>query len=92
MTWDLLALADWLKDHRVTRGHGEHRGLLEAGLNLLEDEFRVWVVNAHHMKAVPGRKTDVEGRWANGFADLLRQRFLAVPASFRTGPSRNCGN
>ena len=42
--------------------------------NLLEDEFRVWVVNAHHMKAVPGRKTDVKD--AEWIADLLRHGLL----------------
>jgi len=28
--------------------------------NLLEDRFEVLVVNAHHLKQVPGRKTDVK--------------------------------
>ena len=42
--------------------------------NLLEDEFSVWVVNAHHMKAVPGRKTDVKD--AEWIADLLRHGLL----------------
>jgi transposase len=38
--------------------------------NLLEDTFEVLVVNAHHIKAVPGRKTDL--RDAQWITDLLR--------------------
>ena len=75
MTRDLLALADWLKDHRVTHVAMESTGVYwKPVYNLLEDEFRVWVVNAHHMKAVPGRKTDVKD--AEWIADLLRHGLL----------------
>ena len=38
--------------------------------NLLEGGFEVLVLNAHHIKVVPGRKTDV--RDAEWIADLLR--------------------
>ena len=75
MTRDLLALADWLKDHRVTHVAMESTGVCwKPVYNLLEDEFSVWVVNAHHMKAVPGRKTDVKD--AEWIADLLRRGLL----------------
>ena len=75
MSRDLLALADWLKDHRVTHVAMESTGVYwKPVYNLLEDEFRVWVVNAHHMKAVPGRKTDVKD--AEWIADLLRHGLL----------------
>ena len=75
MTRDLLALADWLKDHRVTHVAMESTGVYwKPVYNLLEDEFSVWVVNAHHMKAVPGRKTDVKD--AEWIADLLRHGLL----------------
>src|SRR4030095_8590413 len=42
--------------------------------NLLEDEFTLLLVNARHIKAVPGRKTDVKDcEW---LADLLRHGLL----------------
>ncbi len=42
--------------------------------NLLEDEFAVLLANAQHVKAVPGRKTDVKD--AEWLADLLRHGLL----------------
>ena len=75
MTKELLALADWLKDHRVTHVAMESTGVYwKPVYNLLEEEFTVMVVNAHHMKAVPGRKTDVKD--AEWIADLLRHGLL----------------
>jgi transposase len=42
--------------------------------NLLEDDFEILVVNAHHLKTVPGRKTDVkDSEW---IADLLQHGLL----------------
>lgn len=71
MTNDLLVLADWLAEHRVTHVAMESTGVYWKPLyNLLEDDFTVMVVNAHHIKAVPGRKTDVKD--AEWIADLLR--------------------
>lgn len=42
--------------------------------NLLEHEFSAWVVNARHLKTVPGRKTDVKD--AEWIAELLRHGLL----------------
>ena len=57
----LLALGDWLEAAEVeTGGDGGHRRVLEAGLALLEDRFELMLVNARHVKQVPGRKTDVQ--------------------------------
>jgi transposase len=39
---------------------GGHGRLLEARLLLLEDDFELLLVNAQHVKNVPGRKTDVQ--------------------------------
>ena len=79
MTKDLLALADWLAGHRVTQVAMESTGVYwKPVYNILEDEFSVMVVNARHMKAVPGRKTDVKSLPRTGYgdaewiADLLR--------------------
>lgn len=42
--------------------------------NLLEQGFELLVVNAKHIKAVPGRKTDIKD--AEWIADLLRHGLL----------------
>src|SRR5579863_8000414 len=44
--------------------------------NLLEGDFEILVVNAHHIKAVPGRKTDVKD--AEWIADLLSHGLLSA--------------
>ena len=38
--------------------HGVHRRRLETGVYLLEDDLECWLLNAHHRRNVPGRKTD----------------------------------
>ncbi len=70
-TQELLALSDWLGAHGCT-----HVGIESTGEywkpvhNLLEGSFEVWLLNARHVKAVPGRKTDVgDAQW---LAELLR--------------------
>jgi len=72
MTRDLLALADWLLAQRVTHVAMESTGVYWKPIyNLLEPlELTAWVVNAQHIKAVPGRKTDVKD--AEWIADLVR--------------------
>lgn len=79
MYGDLLGLADWLKEHGITHVAMESTGVYwKPVYNLLEGEFEVMVVNAHHIKTVPGRKTDVKD--AEWIADLLRHGL--VRASF----------
>ena len=71
MTQDLLALSEWLERWGVTHVAMESPGVYWKPLfNLLEDTFEVLVVNAHHIKTVPGRKTDM--RDAEWIADLLQ--------------------
>jgi len=71
MTADLLKLGDWLQERRVTHVAMESTGVYwKPVYNLLEGEFSVLIVNAQHIKAVPGRKTDVKD--AEWIADLLR--------------------
>jgi transposase len=75
MTKDLLALSAWLVEHQVTQVGMESTGVYwKPVYNLLEDGFKVQVVNAQHIKAVPGRKTDVKD--AEWIADLLRHGLL----------------
>ena len=90
MTPDILALADWLAAHEVTHVAMESTGVYWKPIwNLLEDSFNLLLVNARHVKAVPGRKTDV--RDCEWLADLLRHGLL-TGASSRTGRSASCGN
>jgi transposase len=71
MTDDLLQMADWLQESGVSHVAMESTGVYWKPIyNLLEGhELSVLVVNAQHIKAVPGRKTDVKD--AEWIADLL---------------------
>lgn len=75
MTADLLALDEWLRSLQI-----EHLALESTGVfwhpvyNLLEDGRTIILVNPQHMRAVPGRKTDVKD--AEWLADLLRHGLL----------------
>ena len=74
-TRQLVALSDWLGEMEVTHVAMESTGVYwKPIVNLMEGLFTVWVVNAHHIKAVPGRKTDVKD--AEWIADLLRHGLL----------------
>jgi len=75
MTADLLALADWLSEEGCTHVAMESTGVYWKPIyNLLEGQFELLVVNAQHLKAVPGRKTDVSD--AEWIADLLQHGLL----------------
>jgi transposase len=76
MTDDLEALAGWLEERGVTHVAMESTGVFwKPVYNVLETfELELLVVNAQHMKAVPGRKTDVKD--AEWIADLLRHGLL----------------
>lgn len=75
MTHELLALSDWLSAAGCTHVAMESTGVFWKPIyNLLEGQFELLVVNAQHIKAVPGRKTDV--RDAEWIADLLRHGLL----------------
>src|ERR1700741_5146133 len=75
MTRDLLALSDWLKECGVTHVAMESSGVYWKPVwNILEGSFEVLLVNAQHIKAVPGRKTDQkDSEW---IADLLQHGLL----------------
>jgi len=75
MTADLLALSDWLASRGVTNVAMESTGVYWQPIyNLLEDRFHLLLTNPSHMKAVPGRKTDI--RDCEWIADLLRHGLL----------------
>jgi transposase len=74
-TDDLEALASWLEAAGCTHVAMESTGVYwQPVWNLLEDRFVLLLVNARHVKAVPGRKTDV--RDCEWLADLLRHGLL----------------
>ena len=60
MTGQLETLAEWLTAEKVTLVGMESTGIYwKPVYYLLEDMFPVWVINAEHLRNVPGRKTDV---------------------------------
>jgi transposase len=75
MTNDLLKLSDWLTSQGCTDVAIESTGVYwKPVFNILEGIVEVILVNAKHVKAVPGRKTDV--RDCEWLADLLRHGLL----------------
>jgi transposase len=75
MTEELLQLADWLVKAGCTHVAIESTGVYwKPVFNILEGLLTVILVNARHIKAVPGRKTDV--RDCEWLADLLRHGLL----------------
>jgi transposase len=72
----LLKLIDWIKEHGCTHVAMESTSVYwKPIVNLLESEgIEFLVVNAQHMKALPGRKTDVKD--AEWIAQLLRHGLL----------------
>ncbi len=60
-TRGLLQLRDWLVSFEVMLVGMEATGVYWKPIYyLLEDEFECWLLNARHLKNVPGRKTDVK--------------------------------
>jgi transposase len=74
-TPELLELHDWLTEWDCTHVAMESTGdYWKPVYNLLEDDFEVLLVNAQHVKHVPGRKTDVlDSEW---LAELLLHGLL----------------
>lgn len=75
MTPDLLALCDWLELEGCSHVAMESTGVYWKPIyNLMEGMFELLLVNAQHLKAVPGRKTDVKD--AEWLAELLQHGLL----------------
>ena len=73
----LLVLRDWLSAHGVRDVVMEATGVYWKPVwHVLEDEFELMLVNARHVKQVPGRKTDVsDAAW---LCQLAEVGFLTV--------------
>src|ERR671922_503774 len=76
----LLVLRDWLAANGVTQVVMEATGVYGKPVwHVLEDDFELLLVNARHVKQVPGRKTDVsDAAWLCQLAEagLLRASFV----------------
>ncbi len=87
LTTELLARSVWLTAAGCTQVAMEATGVLWKPIsNVLEGSFAVLVVNAQHLTAVPGRKTDV--REAEWIADRLRHGLLR-PSFMPDRPQRD---
>ena len=83
-TLELGSMLEWLKGAGCTHVAMESTGVYwKPVYNILEGQVELLVVNAQHLKAVPGRKTDVlDAEW---IADLLQHGLLKasfVPPAF----------
>ncbi len=80
----LLALRDWLAAHRVSQVVMEATGVYWKPVwHILEDDFELMLVNARHVKQVPGRKTDLsDAAWLCQLAEagLLKANFVPPKA------------
>jgi transposase len=75
MTGELLKLSDWLTQQECTSVAMESTGeYWRPVFNILEANFEVMLVNAQHIKNVPGRKTDIKD--AQWIAELLQHGLL----------------
>jgi transposase len=83
MTNDLLAMRDWLIAEGVTVVGMEATGAYwKPVFYLLENDIECWLLNARHMKNVPGRKTDVaDSEWICKMVEhrLVRPSFVPPP-------------
>ena len=77
MTGDLLGLHDWLGEWEIEQVAMESTAdYWKPVFNLLEGDFEVYLVNAQHVKKVPGRKTDASD--AEWLAELMLHGLLSA--------------
>lgn len=79
----LAALGEWLTGFEVTLVGMEATGVYwKTAFQALEDRFECWLLNAHHLRNVPGRKTDVkDSEWICQLVQhgLVRPSFVPPP-------------
>ena len=74
-TRELVEMSNWLCALEVTHVAMESTGVYWKPIfNILEERFEILLANAHHLKNVPGRKTDIKDcQW---IAQLLQHGLL----------------
>ncbi len=81
-TSSLIELKDWCKANKVTHIAMENTGIYWKPLfNILEEDFEIILVKAHHVKNVPGHKTDKKDSvWLSKLllSGLLKGSFIPV--------------
>lgn len=81
-TGSLKLMRDWLLEQGDDPGDGVDVAVLEAAVSCLKEVMITWLLNAAHMKAVPGRKSDVrDAAWMRNC-----RRHRAVDAVVRATP------
>lgn len=79
-TESIEQMRDWLKKNEVTHVAMESTGVYwKPVFNILEEEFEILLVNARHIKNVPGQKTDKkDSRWITKLllSGLLKGSFI----------------
>ena len=86
-----VSLVDWLGGLELTRVVMESTGVYWKAVQraLFDTGVQVWICNAHHVKRVPGRKTDVsDSQW---LATLARHGLVNPRASWRRRGWKICG-
>jgi transposase len=90
MTQDLQELANWLRQFEVTQVAMESSGVYWKPVwNILEGQFTVVLVNAQHIKNVPGRKTDQVARPTRRMRNGLRNCCNMVSCGPATYPVKS---
>jgi len=79
-TSSLKSLRDWCKTERVSHVAMESTGVYwKPVFNILEEDFDIILVNARHVKNIPGHKTDkIDSRWLSKLllCGLLKGSFI----------------
>ncbi len=79
-TASIEQLREWLKEHTITHVAMESTGVYwKPVYNILEEDFDIILVNARHIKNVPGRKTDKkDSKWIAKLliSGLLKESFI----------------
>lgn len=79
-TNDLIRMKEWLLEHQITHIAMESTGIYWRPIfNIIDDDFEILLVNARHIKNVPGHKTDKkDSKWITKLllSGLLKGSFI----------------
>jgi hypothetical protein len=92
MTRDLFALCNWLTTEGVSHVAMESTGVFWKPIfNILEEHFQILLVNARHVKNVPGRKTDVKDCATTAIWAAARQFHSTADSAGNAGSDPTAG-